>query len=138
MPTTKKPAAAPAVDIKALAAELALPLKEGTVSAARGKYMVTVGRKTAEIPVGELIEEAEIKRLVGQRVAVVVAGSIIIAIGPGGKPPWKCVLCYVAPPDWRRRISPELRYALIDQYVKKQAIDERLGEQLKAAMPIPG
>ena len=137
MPTTKKKAAAPPVNIKALAAELALPIKEGKVSVVRGKYMVTVGRKTAAVPVGELIEEAEIKGLVGQQVAAVVAGSGIVAIGPV-RPPWRCVLCYVAPPDWRRRIGPELRYALIDQYVKKQVIDEKLGEQLKAAMPVAG
>jgi hypothetical protein len=138
MPTTKKKAAAPPVNIKALAAELALPIKEGKVSAVRGKYMVTVGRKTAEIPVGELIDEASIKALVGQQVVAVVAGSGIVAIGPAVKPPWRCVLCYVAPPDWRRRIGPELRYALIDQYVKKQVIDEKLGDQLKAAMPVAG
>jgi len=138
MPTTKKKAAAPAVDIKALAAELALPIREGIVSAVRGKYMVTVGRKTAEIPIGEFVEEADIKRLVGQKAAVIVAGSVIVAIGSAMRPPWRCVMCYVAPPDWRRRIGPELRYALIDQYVKKQVIEEKVGEQLKAAMLMAG
>ena len=139
MPTKKKPAAkAPAVNIKALAAELALPIKEGAVSVVRGKYFVAVGRKTVEIPLGQLIEEADVKAMVGQKVAVIVAGSVIIAIGAARRPPWGCVLCYLPPIDVIRKIGPEIRYALIDQYVRNQIIDEKLGQDLKAAMTVAG
>ena len=130
MATAKKTRAKAAkLDVKALSKELGANVKEGKITAARGRYYVTVGATKREIPVGDLNPEADVKAFAGLTVPVIVAGRSIIAIGDlkWKRPP---ILCYIPAPDIFKQIRPDLRAKLIDRYVDVGAIPGQLGEQL--------
>ena len=74
MATKKSAKPTTTVDMKALAAELGVPVKEGKVTSVRDRYYVTVGQVKKEVPVGEIIDPAQIKSLVGKQVSVITAG----------------------------------------------------------------
>ena len=87
MVTAKKRTMAVGVDVKELSRELGAPVKEGVVSAVRGRYFVKVGATKKEIVVGDTTPESEVKALLGP-VAVLVKGRIIVAVGRPPKKPW--------------------------------------------------
>jgi len=118
-------------DIKTLAAELGVPVKEGKVTAVRGSYFITVGRTRKQIPVGEMIDAAQIKSLVGKTVLVVISGSSIVAIGGlTWRPP--IIVCYIPAPDIIKRIRPELQETLIRSFVARKVIPAKAAESLLA------
>ena len=80
MATKKSATIASPVDLKALAAQLGAPVKEGKVTAVRDRFYVTVGQTKKEIPVGEIIDPTQIKALVGKPVSVITSGRNVIAI----------------------------------------------------------
>jgi hypothetical protein len=120
-----------AADLKALAADLGVPVKEGKVTAVRDRYFVTVGQTKKEIPVGEIIDQAQIKSLVGKPVSVIVSGRSIVAVaGAGWKPP--IVVCYVPVPDIINGIRQDLRAAVLKGMVARKVITADLQERLMA------
>jgi len=131
MAKKKAAAPAPAVDLKALAAELGVPVKTGKVTAVRDRYFVTVGQAKKEIAVGEVIDAADIKKLVGQSVSVVISGRNIVAIsGLGWKPP--IIVCYIPVPDLIKGIRQDLRATVLKGFVDRQVITPALQERLMA------
>lgn len=126
---------APEFKVKDLSTELGLPVKEGKVTKVRERYFVTVGRKTQEIPIGEINVAADLKALVGQVVPVIFADRTIVAVGYPKKP-WCYILCYVPAPDILVRIRPELRVSLINLYAKNGVINDKLQHDLLDVTPI--
>jgi hypothetical protein len=121
----------PAVNMKALAAELGVPVKEGKVSAVRDRYYVTVGQTKREIPVGEVIDLDQIKALAGKPVSVITAGRNVVAIaGVGWKPP--IIVCYIPVPDFVKGIRQDLRATILKAMVDRQVITPALQERLLA------
>jgi hypothetical protein len=131
MATKKAASVTPTVDMKALAAELGVPVKEGKVTAARDRYYVTVGQTKKEIPVGEIIDSAQIKALVGKPVSVIIAGRNVVAIaGAGWRPP--IIVCYIPVPDIIKGIRPDLRATVLKGLVDRKVITPALQERLLA------
>lgn len=132
MPTrtaTKKKA----IDVKSLAAELGVPVMQGTVKAVRDRYYVTIGKTQREIPVGEIVSAADVKKAVGANVPVVVSGAAVVAIGLSFddvvKRRW--ILCYVPPPpDLFKKIDADLRQDLVKRYIDLGVIPTKFGEVL--------
>lgn len=129
MATTTRRTVAVGVDVKALSAELGAAVKEGKVTAARGRYYVAVGALKKEIVVGDTTPEAEVKAMVGKSVAVVMAGRAIIAVGLPKKP-W--VVCYIPVPDLIKKVREGLRGDLLNRYVGLNVIPAAAAEKLKA------
>ena len=131
MATKKAARITPAVDMKALAAELGVPVKEGKVTAARDRYYVTVGQTKKEIPVGEIIDSAQIKALVGKPVSVIISGRNVVAIaGAGWRPP--IIVCYIPVPDIIKGIRQDLRATVLKGLVDRKVITPALQERLLA------
>jgi hypothetical protein len=131
MATKKAASTTPAVNMKALAAELGVPVKEGKVTTARDRYYVTIGATKKEIPVGEIIDRAQIQALVGKPVAAIVSGRNIVAIGGAGwKPP--IIVCYIPVPDFIKGIRQDLRASILKGMVDRQIITPALQERLLA------
>jgi len=131
MAKKKAAASAPAVDLKALAAELGVPVKTGKVTAVRNQYFVTVGASKKALAVGEVIDPAMVKKLVGQNVSVVVSGRNIVAIaGLGFRPP--IITCYIPAPDVINGIRQDLRATVLKGFVDRQIITPALQERLLA------
>lgn len=129
MPTARKIRPKVGVDLKKLSEELGAPIKEGKVTAARGKFYLTVGRAKKEIVVGDTTPLAEVKALVGQPVGVVVSGKTLVAIGGLiGKRPW--ILCYIPAPDLFRNLREGLRADLLKRYVDQGVIPAQAARQL--------
>ena len=131
MATKKAAASMTPVEMKALAAELGVPVKEGKVTVVRDRYYVTVGQTKKEIPVGEIIDAAQIKALAGKPVSVIIAARNIVAIaGVGWKPP--IIVCYIPVPDFLKAIRQDLRVSVLKGMVDKQIITPQLQERLLA------
>ena len=131
MATKKAAKATPAVDMKALAAELGVPVKEGKVTTARDRYYVTIGATKKEIPVGEIIDPVQIKALVGKPVSVIISGRNIVAIsGAGWRPP--IIVCYLPAVDFVKGIREDLRASILKGMVDRQIITPALQERLLA------
>ena len=128
MVTAKKRPIALGVDVKELSKQLGATVKDGVVSAARGKYFVKVGATKKEIVVGDTTPVAEVKALVGA-VAVVVSGRTIVAIGRPPRRPW--IVCYIPVPDLIKQIRPEVRAAVLRQFVKENVITPQLERELQ-------
>jgi hypothetical protein len=131
MATKKTVGKVPAQDLKAIAAELGVPVKEGKITAARGRYYVSVGKTKKEIQAGEIIDAAQLKSLAGKPVAVVVSGRNIVAIGAANwRPP--IIVCYVPVPEIIKGVRPELRATLVKAYADRKVITPQLQERLLA------
>lgn len=131
MATKKVKSPASAVDMKALAAELGVPIKEGKVTVVRDRYFVTIGKAKTAIPVGEIIDPAQIKALVGKPVSAIVVGRNLVAItGYGWKPP--IIVCYVPVPDFVKGIREDLRTTVLKGMVDRQIITADLQARLLA------
>jgi hypothetical protein len=123
----------PDFDPKALAEEIGATVNEGKVSAARGRYYLTAGSKRFEILVGEVVKLADIKKLIGKTVPVIVSKGVIIAVGNPILPGCYGILCYVPPPDIIREINEMAREAAIDRFAKAGLISSKLAEKFRAA-----
>jgi len=131
MATKKAARASSPAELKALAVELGVPVKEGKVTAVRDRYFVTIGEIKREIPVGEIIDLAQIKGLVGQSVSVITAGKNLVAIGGlGWKPP--IIVCYIPVPDFIRGIREDLRATILKGMVDRKIITPELQQRLLA------
>ncbi len=131
MATKKAAASMTPAEMKSLAAELGVPVKEGKVTVVRDRYYVTVGQTKKEIPVGEIIDAAQIKALAGKPVSVIIAARNIVAIaGVGWKPP--IIVCYIPVPDFIKVIRQDLRVSVLKGMVDKQIITPQLQERLLA------
>jgi|GEM_PF-2031520 len=131
MATKKASTPAKGVDMKALAAELGVPIKEGKVTALRDRYFVTIGKTKTPVPVGEVIDPAQIKKLAGQQVSVIAIGRTIVAIsGLGWRPP--IIVCYIPVPDFVKAIRQDLRAVVLKGMVDKQIITPELQQRLLA------
>ncbi|MBZ5581561.1 MAG: hypothetical protein LAQ30_05020 [Acidobacteriia bacterium] len=131
MATKKSAKPTTTVDMKALAAELGVPVKEGKVTSVRDRYYVTVGQVKKEVPVGEIIDPAQIKSLVGKQVSVITAGRNVVAIsGLGWRPP--IIVCYVPAPDIVKGIREDLRATVINGLASRKVITPALQERLLA------
>lgn len=128
MATASRRTVAVGVDVKALSAALGATVKEGKVNAVRGRYFVTVGALKKEIVVGDTTPEAEVRAMVGKRVAVVIARRTIVAIGLPRKP-W--IVCYIPAPDLVRKVREELRGELLNRYVALNVIPAEAAEKLR-------
>lgn len=131
MATKKVARTSSPAELKRLAVELGVPVKEGKVTAVRDRYFVTIGETKREIPVGEIIDLAQIKGLVGQSVSVITAGRNLVAIGGlGWKPP--IVVCYIPVPDFINGIRQDLRATILKGMVDRKIITPALQERLLA------
>jgi hypothetical protein len=107
----------------------------GKLSLVRGKYVLTVGKKKSELPVGTLIPNDQIKKLVGKPVEVAFASkpsAAIIGVRPSLqqttiKNRW--ILCYVPRPDFMSAIQPDLRAAAVKSLIANKIISPSLGEE---------
>jgi hypothetical protein len=130
MATAKRAAMAVGIDVKKLSKELGAKVKEGKVTAVRGKYFVTVGALKKEIVVGDTTPEAEIKALAGSSVGVVMAGRAIVAIGGLPKKPW--IVCYIPVPDLIKKVREGLRGDLLNRYADLKVIPAEAADKLKS------
>lgn len=131
MATKKSATIASPVDLKALAAQLGAPVKEGKVTAVRDRFYVTVGQTKKEIPVGEIIDPTQIKALVGKPVSVITSGRNVIAIaGLGWRPP--IIVCYIPAPDLIKEIRQDLRARVVQGFADRKVITPALQERLLA------
>ncbi|HTN48971.1 MAG TPA: hypothetical protein VMK32_06030 [Burkholderiaceae bacterium] len=128
MATAKKRTMLVGVDVKELSQKLGATVKEGVVSAVRGKYFIKVGALKKEVVVGDTTPAVEVKGLVGP-VAVVVSGRTIVAIGRPPRKPW--IVCYIPVPDLVKSIRPEVRAAVLQQFVKQGVISAQLQSELQ-------
>ena len=121
--------AAGSSDLKSRAAELGVPVKEGTVRAVGGRFYLKVGATQYEIPVGETNSAADLRGLAGQQVHALTSGRNVVAIGPlrGGRPP---IICYIPAPGFVKEIGADMRATLINKYVAANIIPKELGNQL--------
>jgi hypothetical protein len=106
----------------------------GKLSLVRGKYVLTVGKKKSELPVGTLISNDQLKKLVGKTVEVAFASKPSVAIigireslDQTIKNRW--ILCYVPRPDFMAAIQPDLRTAAIKSLIANNIISASLGEE---------
>jgi hypothetical protein len=108
----------------------------GKVTAAGGKYFVTVNRKKHALPVGTLIDPKQARKLAGKEVVVYLSSkpkNIVVAVQDKAfkfQPIW----CYV--PVWTliEAANPELQNAALKVMVKKGIILPDLAEQFQAEM----
>jgi len=117
----------------------------GSLSRARGKYVLTVGRRKLDFPIGPLLPEAEARKLVGKPLAVAFSGtkpSEVVAIGPWPPPvgpagPIKCywVICYIPAPDMIRRIRDRVRSQIIRELQTEGVISARLANAIRSGGP---
>ena len=139
MATKKKAVAAryskPSFDAKALSNELGATVKEGVVSASKGRFYLKIGKDSLEIPVGSVVTAAAVKKLIGSSIPVIVAAGKIIVIGPTRGPKCYWILCYKPGPGFGSEIDQVVRGMVIDKYVKTGVLPSALGEQMKK---IPG
>ncbi len=114
-------------DVKSLSAELGATVKEGRVSAARGKYFVAIGAKKVEIPVGQFVAESNVRKMLGKTVAVLVSGGSLIAISDDPIPVGKCfwILCYKPVDIITVRLQDRLREAVISQFVQAGILTQK-------------
>ncbi len=120
---------------------LGTTIRKGKLSKTRNKYVLTVGRKKVEVPVGIFITKSEAGKLVGKEVRVAYSKtkpSSIVAIGtwptpekPRIRPRW--ILCYIPAPDILRRVDPVIRTALINKLVNEGIIMPSLRTLLNRA-----
>ncbi len=109
---------------------------KGTVSVVRDKYVVRFGTRSEELPVNLTVPEAEIKKLVDKEVAVALApgrNGAVIAIGTWPTPElprFRCVLCYVPPPDIFKVLNPVVQEAVVRQMVNERMMSPGLAKEL--------
>ena len=132
MATKKTVNTVSAADLKALAADLGVPVKEGKLTVTRDRFFVTVGQTKKEIRVGEVVDPAQIKALAGKPVSVIQSGRNVVAIaGAGWRPP--IIVCYVPAPDVLNGIRGDVRATVINGLAKQKVITPALQERLLAA-----
>lgn len=119
------------LDIKGLAAELGLPVQQGTVSAVGDRFYLTTGKTKRPIPVGETNSAADLRKLTGQPVSVILSGRNVVAIG-FPKKPW--VVCYLPVPDLIKEIGADVRQDLIKRFVDNKIIPANLGRRFTQAL----
>jgi hypothetical protein len=129
MPPKKTGSKAAQPDMKALAAEMMLPLKQGKLVASRDQFHVTVDGRKMVVPPLAVTDAGQLKRLAGKQVAVLVSKRNIVAIGGVTfKPP--IIVCYIPAPDIIKAIEPQFRELLLKNYVDKGVITEDQAQRL--------
>lgn len=122
------------VDLKALSQEVGATVKQGAITASRGKYYLTVGDVKTEIPVSLAIAEKDLQNLVGKPVFAASSGKSIIAIWGDATLPRlpKCywIICYKPAPDVFQPLQDAMRVTAIDELVQAG----KLSEGIKAKM----
>lgn len=117
-----------------------MPTKKGRVSASRGKYFLTIGRRRIELPGCPGGPIKEFRKLVGKEVHAAVSGSSIAAIGVLPKIirrrriPCYWILCYLPAPDILMKIRPEIRKKLISEMVRERVISTQLARELRRGL----
>jgi hypothetical protein len=109
--------------------------KPAKITLAREKFTLTVDESKTQIPVGEIVDAASVQKLVGKTgVEVALSGKAVVAIGRRRAGPSLCywIICYIPAPDHIRRINPELRQELINQYEVQKIIDQKFADELRA------
>ena len=107
--------------------------KPAKVTLQREKFVLTVGKTTKAIAIGEINDAASVRKLVGKKdVVAAFSGSTIAAIGRRIAPCY-WIICYIPVPDIFRKIRPEIRQELLLKYVNESVIDRRFAEELKAS-----
>ncbi len=122
---------------------LGMKVKKGRVTVARGKYYFILGRTRTEIPVGPVVQERDVKRLVGKDVFAAFSktrSNEIVAIGtwptpesPRIRPGW--IVCYIPAPDVMRRVDLKVREALVNRMASEGIISQRLKRDIKSGFP---
>lgn len=119
---------------------LGMVTKKGKLSKARGTYVVTVDRKKVQIPVGEIVEKADLDKMVGKDVQVAISGGkkpAIVGIGlwpPAGPAPCYWIICYIPVPDIITQIGPSIREGLIRTMVNEKIITEELAKEINVGI----
>jgi hypothetical protein len=110
-------------------------IREGTVVYEEGKYLLEVEGKREELPVGVRLQEAQLKKLVGQKVEVLytVPRQYVVGLKGFRRPP---ILCYVPPIDWQidlgliRGVESQVRLNLAKQFLKANLITKEIYAKL--------
>lgn len=110
----------------------------GRVSRVRSKYILTVGRKRIQIPIGTLLHASDVRQLVGKDVHVALSNkkrTEIVAIGtwptperPRIRPRW--IACYIPAPDMMRRIDLGIRRSLVRKMTSEKIITSRMAREV--------
>ncbi len=120
-----------------------VPLPErtapGVIQKAGEKFVLEVGGRKFDVPVGPILSEADLELLVGTEVTAVFSKTRpedLVAIGTWPtperkKPGFHCVLCYKPAPDILKRIEPAIRKAVIREMVREKIISAALGRRLQ-------
>jgi hypothetical protein len=87
--------------------------KEGEIAVEKGRYYVTVGETRIEIPTGQHIGAEDVRKLIGKKVMVTLAGPNIVALG---KPPR--IICYIPASEILRKVRPEVQEFLKAKYAE--------------------
>lgn len=69
----------------------------GTVIYAEGRYLLEADGRRREIPIGPLVDEAQLKELVGKEVEIFLGEPPVLGVRQPGRPG---VICYYPPPDF--------------------------------------
>jgi hypothetical protein len=129
----KRARAAVSSNLQSRAAELGVPVKQGTVRAVGGRFYLKIGSTQYEIPVGETNSAADVRRLAGQQVHAITSGRNVVAIAAvkGFRPP---IICYIPAVSLVNEIGTDMRAALINKYVEANVIPKEVGNQLIKAL----
>jgi len=115
-----------------------MKLAKGKISRARNKYILKVGRRKSELPIGPLLRASDVRRLAGKEVHVALSNTRkteVVAIGtwptperPTIRPDW--VICYIPAPDMMHRVDVTVQRALIAKMVREKIITSRMAKEV--------
>jgi hypothetical protein len=118
-----------------------MPVKKGRVVKQQKGFYVTVGQRKVQIPVGILVSQKDIAKMVGKDVRVVFSkqqSSEIVAIGlwPVAekmviKKPW--IICYIPALKTISSIDPAIRDTLITKMVQWNIITPELESEFRSS-----
>ena len=112
---------------------------KGRLSHTRGKYVLTVGRKKVELPIGPTLSEREAKAFVGKDLAVIFSRKspgLIVALGKWTGVTWRppIIVCYKPAPILRDRLDSMVRREVLAELGKEGLISPALGRQIGAGI----
>jgi hypothetical protein len=110
--------------------ELNLPVRRGIVKKVANRYILQIGRRTKELPVGTFIKSKDVANLVGKQVIVVYSSrklTEIVAIGTWPTPESprirkRLILCYLPVPDFLSRIDNQIRSIVLNKMLSGKVI----------------
>jgi hypothetical protein len=120
--------------------ELNLPVRRGFVKKLPNRYILQIGKKTKDLPVGTFIKAKDVANLVGKQVIVVYSSrklTEIVAIGTWPTPESRrirkrLILCYLPLPDFLSRIDNQIRNIVLNKMLSGKIITPSFARYVRA------